>query len=112
MRDFTHQFSSPPDAQNNNEYVTVCGTTVLYDDAGNLIQDKSGYKYAYDGACPGVELAGENRLTQIARPDDTVVATFAGACTGHRSGNALGRRINETGKPGTVTYRKPGTVTY
>ncbi|MFA5252194.1 MAG: RHS repeat-associated core domain-containing protein, partial [Phycisphaerae bacterium] len=71
-----------------NEYTTVCGTTVLYDDAGNLIQDKSGYQYAYDY---------ENRLTQIARPDDTVVATFAY--------DALGRRIERVDTIAGTTTR-------
>jgi hypothetical protein len=71
-------------SNNVNEYtdITPASFDPDNDNAGNLIQDKAGYKYAYDGACPGMRVAGENRLTQIARPDDTVLATFEGACPG------------------------------
>ncbi|NLH17242.1 MAG: hypothetical protein GX455_11740 [Phycisphaerae bacterium] len=31
-----------------NEYLTVGGTTVYYDAAGNLTQDHRGYQYDYD----------------------------------------------------------------
>jgi RHS repeat-associated protein len=68
-------------ASNNvNEYTDITPGTYDpdYDNAGNLIQDKSGYKYIYDY---------ENRLTQITRQDNTVIATF--------EYDALGRRIEK-----------------
>ena len=73
-----------------NEYtdITPASFDPDNDPAGNLIQDKSGYQYTYDY---------ENRLTQIARPDDTVVATFAY--------DALGRRIEKVDTIAGITTR-------
>jgi RHS repeat-associated protein len=78
-------------ASNNvNEYTDITpGTyTPAYDYAGNLTQDKSGYKYVYDY---------ENRLTQITRQDNTVVATF--------EYDALGRRIEKVDTIAGTTKR-------
>jgi YD repeat-containing protein len=62
-----------------NEYTTVCGTAVSYDNAGNLTADHRGYAYHYDY---------ENRLVEIRKTNDTIsVATF--------EYDALGRRIEK-----------------
>jgi RHS repeat-associated protein len=70
-----------------NEYTTVCGTTVQYDNAGNLTLDKSGYVYNYDY---------ENRLVNILK-NGQLKASF--------EYDALGRRIEKviTGSPTTTT---------
>jgi RHS repeat-associated protein len=68
-------------ASNNvNQYTSITpgSYTPLYDYAGNMTQDKSGYKYIYDY---------ENRLTQITRQNNVVVAAF--------EYDALGRRIEK-----------------
>jgi|GEM_PF-2155711 len=59
-----------------NEYPTIAGSALTYDQAGNLSVDRDGRQYTYDE---------QNRLTQIKASDQTVLANF--------TYDALGRRI-------------------
>ncbi len=59
-----------------NEYPTIGGSAVTYDEAGNLAVDQDGRQFAYDE---------QNRLIQIKASDATVLATYIY--------DALGRRI-------------------
>jgi len=59
-----------------NEYPTIGGSAVTYDDAGNITVDQDGRQYAYDE---------QNRLIQIKAADETVLANY--------TYDALGRRI-------------------
>ncbi len=59
-----------------NEYPTIGGSAIVYDEAGNLTVDSDGRQYAYDE---------QNRLIQIKASDETVLATYIY--------DALGRRI-------------------
>jgi len=56
-----------------------------YDNAGNTIVDQDGYQYFYDEACPGMFLAGENRLVKIEDSSSVEVASH--------DYDTLGRRI-------------------
>ena len=59
-----------------NEYVSIAGSAVFYDEAGNLEFDEDGRQYSYDE---------HNRLTQVKAADETVLANY--------TYDALGRRI-------------------
>ena len=59
-----------------NEYVSIAGSAVFYDAAGNLQVDEDGRQYTYDE---------HNRLTQVKAADETVLANY--------TYDALGRRI-------------------
>jgi len=59
-----------------NEYATVGGAPVVYDAAGNLIQDEAGWQYVYDE---------RSLLTQVKDDSGGVVANY--------TYDALGRRI-------------------
>ncbi len=59
-----------------NEYSTIAGSAVSYDEAGNLTVDEDGRQYLYDE---------HNRLTQIKAADETMLANY--------TYDALGRRI-------------------
>ena len=60
-----------------NEYATVGGVAVAYDDVGNLEVDEAGRQYVYDEA---------NRLIQVSAADETVLANYVY--------DALGRRVS------------------
>jgi len=61
----------------NNQYATIGGSSLAYDDAGNMTGDHNSYTYHYDY---------ENRLTRVKKLSDTVdVAVY--------TYDALGRRI-------------------
>ncbi len=66
-----------------NEYVSVGGTGVAYDAAGNLQTDASGHQYLYDE---------QNRLTEVRNSGGTSLARYVY--------DALGRRI-QAQDPGT-----------
>ena len=72
-----------------NEYTSVCGTDVNYDDAGNLIRDHRGYGYIYDY---------ENRLVQIYKDLNAngVYDEEADVNLAVYAYDALGRRIEKT----------------
>jgi len=83
-----------------NEYTAIGGVSVAYDACGNLSKDAAGYQYFYDHACPGMSVAGDNRLTQVKDSGDNVEAEYlyVGAMFANRAEirpwrNALGRRI-------------------
>lgn len=59
-----------------NEYATINGTSVAYDEAGNLFIDEDGRQHSYDE---------RNRLIQLRDASETVLATY--------TYDALGRRI-------------------
>ncbi|HQG06824.1 MAG TPA: RHS repeat-associated core domain-containing protein [Anaerohalosphaeraceae bacterium] len=81
-----------------NQYTSVCGTAVNYDDAGNLIRDHRGYGYIYDY---------ENRLVQIYKDlnangvydegSDVNLAVYVY--------DALGRRIEKADPQGNTAER-------
>jgi len=59
-----------------NEYTTIGGVSVAYDACGNLSQDAAGYQYLYDHACPGMSVAGDNRLTQVKDSGSNIKAEY------------------------------------
>jgi len=65
-----------------NRYTAVAGNPLAYDDAGNLTQDKDGYRYVYD--C-------ENRITRIFKLDGQTEVDVA-----FYAYDAFGRRICKT----------------
>ena len=72
--DIVYALSSP---NTNNQYATIGGNSLAYDDAGNMTGDHNGYTYHYDY---------ENRLTRVKKSSDTVdVAVY--------TYDTLGRRI-------------------
>ena len=71
-----------------NEYPTIGGSAVTYDDAGNITVDQDGRQYTYDE---------QNRLIQIKASDDTVLANY--------NYDALGRRIVFEDPVAAVTTR-------
>jgi YD repeat-containing protein len=74
-----------------NEYLTVGGTTVYYDAAGNLSRDRGGYQYFYDQ---------DNRLTQVKNSGGTVKAGY--------DYDAIGRRIRSIIGSTTTQYYYDG----
>ncbi|MBN1818027.1 MAG: hypothetical protein JW828_11765, partial [Sedimentisphaerales bacterium] len=53
-----------------NRYTSIGGQSITHDDAGNMTQDRQGYRYQYDY---------ENRIRRIFRMDgqnEVTVATF------------------------------------
>ncbi|MCD6392798.1 MAG: hypothetical protein J7M40_04755 [Planctomycetes bacterium] len=68
-----------------NRYTSIGGNNIYHDDAGNMTTDKDDYKYFYDEACPGMFLAGENRLVKIEDSSSVEVASH--------DYDTLGRRI-------------------
>ncbi|MFQ5495618.1 MAG: hypothetical protein ACE5EX_09590, partial [Phycisphaerae bacterium] len=71
-----------------NEYDTVNGSMVQYDEAGSLAVDQDGRQYSYDE---------QNRLIQIKASDNTVLANY--------TYDALGRRIVFEDPVAAVTTR-------
>jgi len=72
--DIVYALNSP---NTNNQYATIGGSSLAYDDAGNMTGDHDGYTYHYDY---------ENRLTMVKKSSDTVdVAVY--------TYDAIGRRI-------------------
>jgi YD repeat-containing protein len=62
-----------------NEYTSVAGAAVSYDEADNLIVDEDGRQYTYDE---------QNRLTEVRDAGDVLLASYAY--------DALGRRVSST----------------
>ncbi len=78
QRDGVHTYSV--DAL-TNRYTQIDAAAITHDDAGNMTQDRQGYRYQYDY---------ENRIVRIYRlsgPTEVTVATF--------DYDALGRRIRK-----------------
>jgi len=78
QRDGVHTYSV--DAL-TNRYTQIDAAVITHDEAGNLTQDRQGYRYQYDY---------ENRIVRIYRlsgPTEVTVATF--------DYDALGRRIRK-----------------
>ncbi len=62
-------------ANTANEYETVAGNAVYYDESGNLTVDEDGRQYAYDG---------QNQLVRIQDAADVVLASYKYDAWGRR----------------------------
>jgi RHS repeat-associated protein len=67
-----------------NQYLTVGGTPVAHDAAGNLTVDEHGFRYAYDFA---------NRVVEIRSPSDQVVAAYVYDALGRRVRSDIGGQL-------------------
>jgi len=80
--------------KNTNRYTQIAAVPLSYDAAGNLIQDKDGYKYEYDY---------ENRLVKAAGSQDNTIAKY--------NYDSLGKRIRRqdvTADANTLYYYGDG----
>jgi RHS repeat-associated protein len=73
-----------------NRYTSVAGHNLAYDDAGNLTQDKDGYKFTYDY---------ENRITEIRNSANTLIAKMDYDTQGRRI-----RKVDSIANTTTLYY--------
>jgi hypothetical protein len=93
QRDILHNYYMDPQTNDpkTNRYSTIDASTINYDEAGNMTQDRQGYVYFYDY---------ENRIVRIENGVGNFVASF--------DYDALGHRIRKiAGTETTLYYNDP-----